>query len=62
MDSTVKFVEVEPLNEKKKTWKAVAKFLYQYRLCDIHITDQGRELVNSISEEFLPYYRYVPTV
>ena len=53
VDYTCKFVEAEPL--KEKTGSAVAEFLYtllcQYQIVYIHITDQGGELVNSISKE-----------
>ena len=55
VDYTNKFIGAEPL--KKENGKAVAKNLYklcQYGSCDIHITDQGRRCVNSITEEY--YY------
>ena len=41
---------------KEKTREAVAEFLYkllwQYGYCDIHMIDQGTELMNSISKAF----------
>ena len=54
LDYTSKFVEAKPL--KEKTGKAVAKFLYkllcQYGFSDIHVTDLGREMINTITKEF----------
>ena len=32
--------------------KFLYKLLCEYGSCDIHITNQGKEIVNSISEEF----------
>ena len=54
VDYTQKFVETEPF--KEKPGEAVDRFQYKllfgYGSCDIHITDQGRELVNTITVEF----------
>ena len=54
IDYTSKLVEAEPL--KEKSGETVAKFLYKhlctYGACDIHITYQGGELINSITDEF----------
>ena len=54
VDHRSKSVEGDPL----KTGEAEAEFLYKllcwYGSCDTYITDQSREMVNSIGKEFYP--------
>ena len=53
VDYMMNYVEAEPISQKTgEVTKVLFKLLCQYGASEVHITDQGSELNNSISDAF----------